>query len=75
MKPIIFEGMTHDLGAPPNWNVEKYGICNVLPCRIRDGLITSVWQLDWWERFRILIYGHITVHVHSQSMPPISLVV
>ena len=33
--------------------------------------IISCWQIGWWERLRILLTGHVWLHVLNTVHPPV----
>lgn len=74
MTPMRFDGFTKILGAPTQWNEDKYGPCDGLPVACNDSLCVSVWKLTWGERFRILFGENIQLQVCSgQTQPPVAL--
>lgn len=54
MIPVEFEGTTHRLGAPKDWDEEAHGPCMVLPIATVEmsglPLCISTWQLTGDEK-------------------------
>ncbi len=77
MKPAMFAEMTHVLGAPKEWDAEKYGECSGLPVAIdRDRCaFTSCWVLEPEDLAALAAGGRIYVTIVSAAHPPISLTV
>lgn len=71
MQPVDFPEKTIDLQKPASMTDEE---CGPLPI-YRDGTVcVSCWRPTWRERFSILFFGRIWVHVWSGlSQPPIAL--
>lgn len=70
MQPVNFEGATHVLGAPKDWNdaVE----CEPLIVRLAEGISTSVWKPSP-EDIEMLRQGAmIVLHVWG-GQPPVQV--
>lgn len=38
--------------------------------RNKEGIVTSCWKLDWWERFRVLWTGKVWLQLMTFNQPP-----
>lgn len=73
MKPTTFNGQTHELGKPQDWDEETQGKCETLPVMFSEYGIYSRWSFSFFERILILFGKPLTLIVASSSMPPVCL--
>lgn len=79
MRPTMFREMTHVLGAPTAWDVEKDGECGNLPVEIDNRgthlAITSAWEPTPEELCELIAGGRVFLTVLSTQQPPVMLTV
>lgn len=74
MRPILFKGFQTTLGAPANWDEDKFGKCEGLAIRREHGCIYSCWKPSLKERVKLILGQPITMIVNSPvTQPPIAL--
>jgi hypothetical protein len=71
LTPVDFPEKTVDLQKPPSMTGEE---CQPLPV-FRDGeRCISAWRPTWRERFSILFFGRVWLHVwFGNTQPPVLL--
>lgn len=73
MRPRLFTGFQRILGAPANWDAERFGSCEGLPVVRDDDAWISVWQPSWRERWAILTGADVMLEVVSAGHPPVAI--
>jgi hypothetical protein len=73
VKSVSFEGQTHVLGAPKNWNENEDGPCDSLAVQSAGGMFISKWKPSFKEIFRLAIGKPLTLWIVSNYHPPVAL--
>ncbi len=68
MTPIPFAEANTTLLAPPGMPD-----CEDLPCYRGEGMVVSLWQLTWRERFIALLFGVVWLRVNGDTQPPLAI--
>lgn len=69
MKPQNFNQANQFLGAPENWDEEKFGKCEVLPVCYMNGRSVSMWKPTARELQILNEGGVVVLHVVGWQVP------
>ena len=69
MKPIPFEGMNRVYTAPANWDEATMGRCGDLPVRQEPGAITSCYELDSDDLYRLAAGEKLYFTIYQNHQP------
>jgi hypothetical protein len=73
MQPEHWNGQSHVLGAPANWQESVHGPCVGLPVYMGEGEIISCWAPSWREIWRLIRGQRVWMTIVSNSQPPVAL--
>ena len=74
MRPIPFTTATHALGAPPNWDPEVMGECEVLYAeKVPDGTFYSIWVPSPEELAILNAGGGVRLGVLNDTHPVVNV--
>lgn len=74
MMPIEFEHANQIFTMPPSWDEEVQGEGGDLHVLNDGDKLVSCWQLSFWERLQVLIFGTVWLYVWSQDHPVVGMV-
>lgn len=77
MKPVVIEGYTHVLGAPPNWDQDSNGRCAALHVRAevinQVPFLRSAWETEPTEAAMLLAGARLVLGVAVPVHPVVHL--
>lgn len=73
MKAIKLDNPSRSLGAPPNWNAERDGVCNTLDIWDRDGAMISGWRPSPAELAKLNAGDPLFLHIFNNSHPVVAM--
>lgn len=73
MRAIKLDKPDRSLGAPPNWNAERDGVCNTLDIWDRDGAMISGWRPTPEELAKLNAGDPLFLHILGASHPVVSM--
>lgn len=69
MKPVEFEGMNKVYIAPPDWDEATMGVCRDLPVLEEQGAITSCYELDSDDIYRLGAGAKLYFTIYAPRQP------
>lgn len=80
MKPINFQGATHGMKKPEDWDEEADGPCDTLPVMVQElpsghTTFTSVWVPSDEERLKLVAGSALMLSIVGSVQPVVALAV
>ncbi len=72
MRPVVFQEANGTLGGGPGAVFGTEDEVVGLPVHRSGDQVISCWRLTWRERFRLILGGHVWLHIlTSRTHPPV----
>jgi hypothetical protein len=75
VKPLPLSDATRRLGAPPDWDHSRDGLCHTLEICDRNGVMILAWQPSAVELALIAQGKPIFLHIWGRAHPVVALTV